>query len=228
MTPGAMTIATHPPTLVQVYDGATGQPLAGPLGNLDPFPGFHGGLYVAAGDATGAGLADVIVGQDGSLLAQFQPFGRSFSGGVRVAAADVANIGHADVVAGQGSGGAAVSVFDGASLNPGNAAPAPAFSILQPFGPSYDDGVYVGTGNIFGDHIPKILVGQGTGHDPQVGVFDGTAAGNELKTFLVRAFRDGARVAAADINDDGRADIVSGAARRAADFTFRGRAFMER
>src|SRR5262249_26033564 len=51
-------------SLVHVYDGITGQHLASPLGSFDPFPGFHGGLYVASADLNGDGYADVVVSQD--------------------------------------------------------------------------------------------------------------------------------------------------------------------
>jgi hypothetical protein len=207
---------------VEVFDGSTGLPLAGPLGSFTPFgPDYHRGLWVAAADVNGDGLADVIVGQDaggqpevriysgkdGSLLADFLAFDPSFQGGVRVAAAVIK--GHHDVIAGQGPGGQAVNVFDGATLNLANHNPTPAFTITQPFGLGYAGGVFVGTGDVYGDGTPKILVGQGSGADPQIGLFDGTAQGQLLKRFVVYGFTDGVRVAAADLNGDSRADVIA-------------------
>jgi hypothetical protein len=211
---------------VQVFDGSTGLPLAGPLGSFTPFgPNFTQGLWVAAADVNGDGFADVIVGQDaggppevriysgkdGSLLADFLAFDPSFQGGVRVAAAGIA--GHHDVITGQGPGGQAVNVFDGAGLNLQNNTPAPVFTISQPFGLSYVGGVYVGTGDVYGDGVAKILVGQGAGRDPQVAVFDAKAQGQELKRFTVYGFPNGARVAAADLNGDSRADVIAAEAK---------------
>jgi hypothetical protein len=210
-------------SLVHVYDGTTGKPLAGPLGSFDPFPGFHGGLYVAAADLTGAGHADVIVGQDaggqgwvkvfsgadGSLLAQFRPFGPAFAGGVRLAAGPVGSNGHVDVVAGEGPGGPPlVRVFDGPDLLAGLSTPVASFDA---FDPGFTGGVYVATGLIHGQGQPPaaIIVGEGAGGEPRVSVFDGT--GTPLQSFLAfdRGFKGGVRVAAADVNGDGRSDIIA-------------------
>jgi hypothetical protein len=217
--PGA---GTSGDSLVHVFDGITGQPLAGPLGSFDPFPGFHGGLYVAAADLTGDGYADVIVGQDaggqgwvniyggqtGGLLAQFQPFG-SFAGGVRLAAGPVANNGHVDLIAGAGPGGQPqVEVFDGPSLVGGLDT---AVATFDAFDPRFTGGVYVAAGLIHGQGQPpgEIIVGEGAGGEPRVSVFDGT--GQQLQSFLAFApgFKGGVRVAAADVDGDGRSDNVA-------------------
>jgi uncharacterized repeat protein (TIGR01451 family) len=95
-------------SLVHIYDGRTGQALAGPLGSFDPFPGFHGGLYVASADLNGDGFFDMVVaqdtggqprvkvysGQDGRVLDDFLALDSSFAGGVRLAAGDVNGDGH--------------------------------------------------------------------------------------------------------------------------------------
>jgi hypothetical protein len=210
---------------VQVFDGVTGKPLAGPLGSFTPFgPDYRHGLWVAAADVNGDGFADVIVGQDaggqpevriysgkdGRLMADFLAFDPSFPGGVRVAAAVIK--GHHDVITGQGPGGQMVSVFDGVTLNLTNPSPTPAFTVPQPFGPSYAGGVFVGTGDVYGDGTPKILVGQGAGPDPEIAIFDGTALGKELNRLVVYGFSNGVRVAAADLNGDSRADVIAGQA----------------
>ena len=68
------------------------------------FPGFSGGVFVAAGDVTGDGTTDVVVGADEtggphvkvvdvstgvSEVRSFFAYASAFTGGVRVAAGDV-------------------------------------------------------------------------------------------------------------------------------------------
>jgi hypothetical protein len=92
---------------------------------------FTGGVYVAAGDVTGDGVADVVTGAgpgagphvevfdgaSGSLLRSFFAYDPSFTGGVRVATADSNGDGKADLVTGAGPGaGPHVKLFDGLSL----------------------------------------------------------------------------------------------------------------
>jgi hypothetical protein len=104
---------------VRVFSGVTREPVAGPLGSITPYPGFHGGVYVAAGDVDGDGRDDVITGAgagggphvkaysgvDGSLIASFFAFHAGFTGGVRVGAGDVDRDGRLEIIAGAGPGG---------------------------------------------------------------------------------------------------------------------------
>jgi hypothetical protein len=213
-------------SLIQIFDGRTGQQLAGPLGLFDPFPGFHGGLYVAAADVNGDGFADIIVGQGGggqglvniysgktgALLTQFQPYGDT-SVGVRVAAGPVVTTSsgaiHVGVVTGEGSGGPPlVDVFDGPSLVHGNDTPVASFDA---FAPSFTGGVYVATGLISGQGKPpaEIIAGEGAGGEPRVSVFSGS--GTQAGSFLAfdPGFHGGVRVAAADVTGSGRSDIIA-------------------
>jgi uncharacterized repeat protein (TIGR01451 family) len=209
-------------SLVHVYDGSSGQPLAGSLGSFDPFSGFHGGLYVASADLNGDGFFDVVVaedaggqprvkvysGKDGSVLDDFLALDSSFTGGVRLAVGDVNGDGHADIVAAAGPGGPPlVEVFEGSDLAQGIIRPVLSFDAYDP---SFTGGVYVATGDVHGDGIRKILTGAGPGGEPRVQVFDGIT-GQLLQSFLAFApgFAGGVRVAAADVNGDGRPDIVA-------------------
>ncbi len=111
---------------VAVLDGATGVPVAGPLGTFLPFgSGLLRGAFVAAGDVDGGGRQDAIVaavtpagprvevfgGRDGRVLADFAVSGAAFAGEVTVAAADLTGDGRAEVAVG-GSAGGRVRVYD--------------------------------------------------------------------------------------------------------------------
>jgi hypothetical protein len=117
--------------LVQVFDGFTG---ATGWQFFAYAPAFPGGVYVAAGDVNGDGLADIVTGagpgggphvrvfdavtaeQIAGPLGGFFAYSPDFLGGVRVAAGDLDGDGVADVITGAGPGGGPhVRVFDGAS-----------------------------------------------------------------------------------------------------------------
>jgi glucose/arabinose dehydrogenase len=110
------------PPLVTVYDGRNGQPINAFFA-LDAQ--FRLGLNVAAGDVTGDGRAEIIVGTatgtsfvmvldglTGQTIRSFFAF-PGFAGGVTVAAGDVDGDGRADIIAGAASGISAVTVFSG-------------------------------------------------------------------------------------------------------------------
>ena len=92
-------------------------------------PGFPGGVHVAAGDLTGDGVAEIIIGAGpgggphvrvfsvaggtATEVANFFAYDLGFPGGVSVAAADVTGDGIAEIVTGAGpSGGPHVRVLD--------------------------------------------------------------------------------------------------------------------
>ncbi|HET6575898.1 MAG TPA: VCBS repeat-containing protein [Fimbriiglobus sp.] len=92
-------------------------------------PTFTSGLYVAAGDLTGDGKAEIVVGAgagggpqvgvfaaDGSRLSTYFAYSTEFRGGVRVGVADLTGDGVGDVVTAPGPTGAAqINVYPGTS-----------------------------------------------------------------------------------------------------------------
>ena len=81
---------------------------------------------------------------------------------------------------------------------------------------AYDDtlrgGVAVATADITGDGVEDIITGAGDGGGPHVKVFDG-ATGAEVASWFAYdpTFRGGVWVAAADLDGDGTAEVVTGA-----------------
>lgn len=191
-------------------------------------PGFPGGVSVAAGDVDGDGRADIVTGAgagggphvrvfsrnpSGALteLASFFAYDPAFLGGVRVAAGDVDGDGRAEIITGAGAGG-------GPHVRVIKRSPGGALSELTGFfayDAAFAGGVYVAAGDVDGDGLADIVTGAGAGGGPHVRAFKRQLNGTltELAGFFAYdvAFTGGVSVATADVDGDGRADVVTGA-----------------
>ena len=187
--------------------------------------GLGGGVYVACGDVNGDGHADVITGAGagggphvrafsivpGGILeiASFWAYDPAFTGGVQVAAGDVNGDGAADIITGAGPGGGPhVRAF---SVSAG--APAELAGFFA-YDPAFAGGLSVAAGDVTGDGLAEIITGT-TREGGPVRVFKvgGPADITELTNFFAYfpEFLGPVRVAAADIDGDGVADIITGA-----------------
>lgn len=198
---------------VKVFDSATLQEVR----SFYAFdPAFRGGVSVAAGDVTGDGTADLVVGSgfgashvkvfDGATGAEVRSFLAfpGFAGGVTVAAGDLDGDGIADLLVGAGPGAAPhVKAFGGRT--------GEVLLSLFAFDPAFTGGVNVGGGDLDGNGRAEVVVGAGPGAAPEVRVFD--AAGALLGGFgaFDSGFRGGVRVGVADGNGDAVADVLVGA-----------------
>ncbi len=192
-------------------------------------PRFTGGVYVAAGDLTGDGLADLIIGAgegggprvqvvngktDRVVMDAFV-YESTFRGGARVASGDVTGDGRIDLITGAGiGGGPRVTVFDGTRL-PALAIYADFFAYEQ----SARGGVYISAGDYNLDGIADLVTGGGPDGGPRVTIFNGANVQLFSPNLPVRfqdffAFdsnqRTGARPVLKNIRNGANADIVVG------------------
>lgn len=182
-------------------------------------PGFFGGVRVALGDVNGDGVRDIITapgpgggphvriwsGVDLTEIGGFFAYTPAFAGGVYVAAGDVDGDGHADIITGAGAGGGPhVRIWSGATFT--------EIGGFFAYNPAFAGGVRVATGDVNGDGREDIITAPGAGGGPHVRVWSGSDLSEIFGFFAYDpAFAGGVSVAAADIDGDGRADIITGA-----------------
>ncbi len=172
------------------------------LGPFQPYGGFTGGVFVAAGRLAGGDSDRVIVGADqgggphvrvltanlDTTGVEFMAYATSFGGGVRVAACNFGDAGWNIVTAPGPGGGPHVRTF--------SANGSPNGGGFMAYAPSFTGGVYVGCGDVDptnpGD---EIITGAGAGGGPHVKVFNKDGA--ELGGFMAYSpeFTGGVRVA---------------------------------
>jgi len=220
---------------VKVFAGETGQSLF----SISAFPGFTGSTRVATGDVTGDSVPDIFVApgaQTGTAAALkvrgfdgvtglplpgvlgtgLAPFGTTYKRGMQVAVGDVNNDGTADLIVGADYAAAPyqVRVYNGAT---GTVLPGWAGG-FKPYAGTTFGGVRVAAGDVNGDGRDDVIVSPGAGASPQVKVYNLSAT--SITTGLIRTLNaysavpgGGIYVSAGDLNGDGRAEIITGAAK---------------
>src|SRR5205823_9517728 len=156
-------------------------------------------VFVSAADA-GGGPDVKGFNPDGSFRAGFFAFDANFTGGVRVAVGDVNGDGHPDIICAAGPGGGPnVIVFSGKDRSQ-------IYNFFA-FDINFTGGCYVAAGDVNGDGFADIIVGADAGGGPNVFVLSGRDRTPLLSFFPYDIhFTGGVRVAAGDVNLDGRAD----------------------
>jgi uncharacterized delta-60 repeat protein/uncharacterized repeat protein (TIGR01451 family) len=235
----ALTVRPAPvPFLVGGPADGSVRPLAAAGGTfqLDSPVAALAGLGVSArtavADVTGDGVADFIVGAgpgsvprvtildgtDKATLATFDAFEPTFTGGVYVAAADLDGDGKAEVVVTPDRGGGPiVAVYSGAKLAAGLT--GDAAQVARFFGiddPNFRGGARPSLGDVNGDGTPDLVISAGFLGGPRIAVFDGRSLGGTPVKLVPDFFafeptlRNGAFVAAGDVDGDGAADVAFG------------------
>lgn len=149
----------------------------------------------------------------GSAAHQWAPWGEwdlafsaysTYQQGVRVAIGDVDGDGHAEIVTAPGKDGfTELRVFDGRTFRQKHS--------LLPFKDAlWWAGAYVATGDTNGDGRAEIVEGLDSGCCTTLHVLD-AVSGNDMSGFFPFGDRSeaGARVAAGDVNGDGKAEILA-------------------
>lgn len=163
-------------------------------------------------------LTDGATGQ--VLVSDFAPYEARFTGGLQVAFADLNRVGKDYlIVAPDVGGGARIQVF---ALDGGKLVRRDNFFAIDD--PNFRGGARVAAGDVNGDGTPDLTVCAGPGGGPRVAIYDGRSLTTMLDAppKLVPDFfafpgpdaarlRDGATVAAGDVDGDGKADLAFGA-----------------
>ena len=198
-TPGA-TISTNP--------GGPNPSVPTPPGsnpNVPAAPGFIASSFGAGGKG-GDGITPIWSYNANSTTASSSVVAfPSFGGEVRIVRADTNNDGVADIIATMGpSGLPTVKVINGATHA--------TMLEFNAYSNEFRGGVFVTTGDTNNDGIPEIITGAGAGGGPHVKVFN-SQSGAEMASFFAYdpAFTGGISIAAADMDADGIAEIITGA-----------------
>lgn len=214
------------PSQVLVVNGATEEIIT----SFAPFEAsFTGGIFVAAGDITGDGKADIVVspdqgggprvtvfnGADFNVVANF--FGiddPNFRGGARTAIGDVNGNGQQDLVVAAGfGGGPRVAIFDGATVT---GTPTRLVNDFFVFESTVRNGAYITVGDLNSNGFADIIAGGGPTGGPRVAAFSSADLLEGNQVLIANFFagdpngRDGVRLAAKDLDGDYQIDIVAG------------------
>jgi len=180
---------------------------------------FKGGVNVAAGDLNKDGYDEIICSQASSgqawikvydktgkkVLSNFLGFPSGFKGGANIAAGDINGDKKDEIIVGAGyGGGPQVRVF----TRKGKA----LFS-SYPFAYDFRGGVNVATGDVDNDSKDEIIASQASEGQAWVKVFKANKDVTVLGNFLAYSsnFKGGATVSAIDVNNDKKAEVITGA-----------------
>jgi autotransporter-associated beta strand protein len=215
--------------LVPAFDPFGGNFTGGGFVAAADLDGDGGAEFVVTPDQ-GGGPRVVVLGlnPDGTVAARASFFGiddPAFRGGARAALGDVNGDGTPDLAVAAGFlGGPRAALFDGTTLLGGSPTRLvnDFFAFPGPDAVTLRNGAFVAISDLDGDGFGELVFGGGPGGAPRVfalsgarvstGDVEGAQAAPVANFFVAGDSNDrgGARVAAADIDGDGRADLAVG------------------
>jgi CSLREA domain-containing protein len=216
LAPGEWITATATDLLGNTSEFSEGLQLMGSSGQSDPANYVS---PISLGGSTGIVSLTIINGTPfgaGTTLAVVNPF-PGFTGEIHRAVGDLNGDGIPDVAYAPGAGmGPQIHVVNGKTQG--------TIVNFYAFDPRFMGGVFVAIGDVNGDGVQDIIAAVGGEGGPEVKVIDGKKLSQILPNTEVPAsdlladfyaygptFSGGLTLAAADINGDGHADIVTGA-----------------
>ena len=155
-----------------------------------------------------------------AVFLNFNAYEESYKGGIYLAAADLDGDGAAElIVSPDAGGGARIEVF---KLKGSQFVQVDNFIAFDDA--AFRGGAHVATGDVNGDGTPDLVVSAGVGGGPRVAVYDGKglmSMASSPRRLMGDFFayddansinlRNGVTVSVADLNGDGKADLVFGA-----------------
>ncbi len=146
----------------------------------------------------------LIINRSGKTTVTISPYGASFKGELVFSAFDFNKDGNKEIVIGPAAGGPHIKIYSaaGKQLTPGFFA----------FDKNFRGGVTLSAGDINNDGKGEIIVAPGKGLPGTVKIFN--EQGKVLGSFLAydKNFRGGVNLAIGDVDNDGKNELVTGAA----------------
>jgi hypothetical protein len=142
-----------------------------------------------------------------ALPGEILPFGGQYKGGVNVAIGNVDTESNPETIISAGSrGGPRIRIYHHTNSFAGYD--------FYAFNANLRSGVDVATGDIDGDGIDEIIAATGPGTLPKIAIFKADGDGTVTKVTEFTTFgshQGGIRIAAGDVDGDGKAEIIAGA-----------------